>query len=179
LPTRRVMIVAGGGAASDLVRKADALDDLGEERCHWLALRALKFTAHVLADRLRGGCVIEAIEDRTQAWRRGETPVLDLHAFALADEARPDHLPHVWAVTSDSLAVRVAMVAKVPELILLKSCDAPQANDWIEAARRGVVDLEFSSILAAAGSGLRVTILNFRQWQVPVSSAVVPPGNAP
>ena len=34
--TTRVLIIPGGGRAADLVRQADDLDDLGEERCHGL-----------------------------------------------------------------------------------------------------------------------------------------------
>jgi aspartokinase-like uncharacterized kinase len=162
LPTRRVLLVAGGGAAADMVQHADDLGEIGEERGHWLALRALTFTAHLLAGRLAGGVVIEDIADRERAWQRSHTPLLDLHAFALADEARPDHLPHLWSATSDSLAARVAVVAGMPELILLKSCDPPETGDWTAAARRGVVDAVFPQVMQAAGPQLRASIVNFR-----------------
>jgi len=163
-PTRRVLLVPGGGRAADLVRQADSLEQIGEERCHWLALRALAFTAHVLAARLPGGLVIEDVTKREAAWQRGQTPILDMHAFALAEEAQPDHLPHGWVVTSDSLAARAAVVADIPEVVLLKSCDLPAGCDWVEAARRGVVDAAFPDVLAACGSGLSVRAVNLRQW---------------
>ncbi|HYV34619.1 MAG TPA: hypothetical protein VE988_02880 [Gemmataceae bacterium] len=168
---RRVLIIPGGGPAADMVRHVDALDQLGEQRCHWLALRALTLTAHVLAARLPGGCVIDNLDDRQKAWRRDQMTILDMHAFALADEARPDHLPHLWAVTSDSLAARVAIVAGIPELVLLKSCDMPADCDWQEAARRGFVDTAFPEVLAKANPKLRVTTLNFRRWLAADTSA--------
>ena len=93
---------------------------------------------------------------------RSLTPILDLHAFALADDAQPDHVPHTWAATSDSLAARVALVAGCRDLLLLKSCDLPIPGDWVQAARQGVVDATFPEILGQAGAKLRVTAVNLR-----------------
>ena len=163
LQTRRVVLVSGGGAAVDLVRQADTLDRLGEERCHWLALRAMQFTAHLLAARLPGGQVMNDIADREAAWERGQTPILDLYAFAIADEARPGHTAHNWIVTSDALAARVAMVADIPELVLLKSCPLEEGWDWAEAARQGVVDAAFPGIMASAARRLKARVVDFRR----------------
>ena len=172
--TRRIVLFPGGGAAADWIRHVDSLAQLGEERSHWLALRALTLTAHVLAARLPGATVIEDLNEREAAWRRGLVPVLDPHAFARADEHRADHLPHSWDVTSDSLAARAAIVAVCPELILLKSRDLPTDDDWTAAARLGLVDAAFP----LASASLRVLVVNFRQWR-PASSAIAPPANAP
>src|SRR5438128_5418731 len=81
--TRRIVLVPGGGSAADLVRQADGLDHLGEERCHWLALRALGFTAHLLAARLPSSRVLQDFTEREHAWGSGLTPILDMYAFAL------------------------------------------------------------------------------------------------
>jgi 5-(aminomethyl)-3-furanmethanol phosphate kinase len=163
LPSRRILLIPGGGAAADLVRQGDALDKLGEECCHWLALRALQFTAHLLAARLEFSQVIEEIEHREIAWQLNRIPILDMHAFALADEGRPDHLAHRWDVTSDSLAARAAVVAGIDQLILLKSCDMPACCDWGEAARCGIVDATLPEVLAGIGRRLNVALVNLRQ----------------
>jgi aspartokinase-like uncharacterized kinase len=164
LPTRRVLLIAGGGPPADWVRQLDRLDELGEERAHWLALRSLSFTAHALAARLPGATVIETPEDRRQVWRDGGWPVLDVYSFAIADEASPDHLPHLWEVTSDSLAARVAQVVGIAVLVLLKSVSLPAGCTWEQAARQGIVDARFPKIMAAGGEPLRVQVVNFRQW---------------
>ena len=153
----RALLVPGGGPAADWIRDLDAQDDLGSERAHWLALRALTFAAHVLAQRVPGGVVIEEAADRAKAWRLGQVPILDLHAFALADEARHDHLDHSWAVSSDSLAARVAVVTGIEELALLKSQAWPPPIDWSAAADQGFVDDAFPSVVAAAATALRVS----------------------
>jgi aspartokinase-like uncharacterized kinase len=163
LPTRQVLLIAGGGPPADWVRQLDRLDELGEERAHWLALRALSFTAHALAARLPGAAVIATPDDRQQVWRDGGWPVLDVYHFAKTDEALPDHLPHLWEVTSDSLAARVALVTGIPALMLLKSVSLPAGCAWKEAARQGIVDAWFPQVAAAAGERLRVQVVNFRE----------------
>ncbi len=165
---KRVLFIAGGGAAADLVRQVDGLDELGEECSHWLALRALQFTAHLLAARLPGGMVIDNIADRHSAWLRGQIPILDMHTFAVADEARPGHLPHCWTVTSDALAFRVAQVAGLRKLVLLKSCDVPADGPWGKA-----VDPAFADLLVTAPPKVEVTMINFRQWCRAAASAAV------
>jgi 5-(aminomethyl)-3-furanmethanol phosphate kinase len=160
LPTRKVLLIPGGGSAADLVRQVDRLDQLGDEQSHWLALRAMAFTAHVLATRLGDADVIADADQRHDVWQSGHIPVLDAHAFAFGDEQRPDHLPHHWEITSDSLAARVAHVATIPLLYLMKSRNVPP--DWATAARQGVVDAAFPALLASYG--LHAAGINFRNW---------------
>jgi aspartokinase-like uncharacterized kinase len=175
----RLVLVPGGGPAADWIRGLDVRHHLGDEKSHWLALRALTLAAHVLAARLADSIVIEKIADCEQAWKAGHVPILDPHAFACADERRQDHLVHSWAVTSDSLAARVAMVVGAPQLVLLKSCSVPELPDWVEAARQGLVDAAFPSVLAKAPFVLHVRAINFRSWQAAVSSATIPPEIGP
>jgi aspartokinase-like uncharacterized kinase len=163
LPTREVILVPGGGPTADVIRNLDRSHSLGEEKAHWLALRALALNAHFLADLLSSAEVINDLSTCSQCWLAKRVPILDAHAFALADEKRPRHLPHTWAVTSDSLAARVAVVAGAPLLILLKSVSIPEGTDWAEAGRRGWVDPMFGEVLQQVAS-LRVQAVNLCEW---------------
>jgi 5-(aminomethyl)-3-furanmethanol phosphate kinase len=163
----RVLVVPGGGPAADWIRDLDVSAHLGAERSHWLALRAMTLAAHVLAQQLPGGLVVEHLEACETAWSRGQVPILDMHAFARVDEARAGHLDHSWAVTSDSLAARVATVGGFGQLVLLKSRSLPEPIDWAAAAGQGYVDAAFPAVVGS----LRVSALNFRVWQPAVSSA--------
>jgi hypothetical protein len=83
-----------------------------------------------------------------------------MYRFAHGDEARPDHLPHTWDATSDSLAARVAKIAPAERLILLKSVDPPA--DW-QSPSAGYVDPLFGATIA--GAPLTAEAVNLRHWQ--------------
>jgi aspartokinase-like uncharacterized kinase len=155
-----VLLTPGGGPTADVVRQFDKCHHLGEETSHWLALHALALNALFLQKLLPGTQVVGDLNAAQSCWQRGSTPILDMHCFAREDESRPDHLPHAWQVTSDSLAARVAVVARAARLILLKSKDAP-ACDWIEAAKLGFVDASFPRLIESAH--LVVDVINLRK----------------
>jgi hypothetical protein len=102
-----------------------------------------------------GGGTRDELQRQTQG-----VVIVDAYEFALEDEGQPGSLPHSWAVTSDSLAARVAQVGGAHRLILLKSVDVPAGVSWPEAAARGWVDEYFPQ----AVSGLTIEIVNFRRW---------------
>jgi aspartokinase-like uncharacterized kinase len=158
LPTE-VLLVPGGGPTADVVRRYDKLHKLGDERAHWLALLALALNARLLTSLLPRGVVVPHPRACATLWQDGRIPLLDAYCFAQADEGQADALPHCWAVTSDSLAARVARVTGAAELILLKSVSLPAEIDWVEAAQEGLVDEYFAQ---AVGDRLRVRFLNFR-----------------
>lgn len=153
LPNSTLLLVPGGGAMADVIRDLDRCHRLGEERSHWLALQAMVVNAHFLAALLPGCRVVPAVE------AGGGLQVLDAFRFALADERRPDHLPHRWSVTSDTVAARAALVFGARELILLKSIDMAPEMDWREAGRRGFVDGSFAEVV---GTRLKVRAVNLR-----------------
>lgn len=153
----QVLLVPGGGPVADAVRLFDRVHQLGEEAAHWLALRALTVTAELLQRLL-------AVEPMAAGMEPEPWPVrvVDVFAFARADEERLDRLPHAWQVTTDSLAARIAWVYGASKLILLKSIDIPPATPWLEAAARGWVDEYFPHIAAQLPSPIET--INFRSW---------------
>jgi len=156
IAAQRVILVPGGGKAADIVRDLDAIHRLGEEAAHWLALGMLQVNAHFLARLLPGACVISSPFASTPLG------ILDAIAFAREDEADPERLPHCWEATSDSLAIRVASIAKAQEVVLLKSV-AWSGDDWAAAARAGVVDGHFPRIKQRHPQ-LHVRVVNLRTW---------------
>jgi aspartokinase-like uncharacterized kinase len=154
LETKTVLLVPGGGALADAVRKLDGNHFLGEEVAHWLGLRALNVAAHFLSVLLRGSRIVE----HPKQWKHGSLTVLDPYAFARLDRGRAGELPHCWSVTSDSIAARAARVAGAQRLILLKSVTIPPGMDWREVAQRGWVDAYF----AEAIGGLMIGAGNLR-----------------
>jgi aspartokinase-like uncharacterized kinase len=156
-----VLLVPGGGAAADVVRDLDRRHALGEERSHWLALRALTLNAHFLASLLPGARVTDDPTNLDGAVAPS-VAVLDPHGFLIEEERlHGPTLPHTWAATSDSVAARAAVVAGASLLVLLKSVRVPEEINWEEAGQRGFVDPTFAAIVGAAPR-LQVRAIDFR-----------------
>ena len=155
-----VLLVPGGGPTADVVRDFDRIHRLGEERAHWLALGALQLNAHFLTWLLPSAAVIDHPEQATRG-----VAILNAFSFLSREKAacRKGRLPHCWAVTSDAIAARAAVVAGAAELILLKSVTIPEGISWEEAARSGFVDEWFAPTLREARR--RCGAPSLPQWQ--------------
>jgi 5-(aminomethyl)-3-furanmethanol phosphate kinase len=147
LDAEHVLLVPGGGVTADAIRMLDGVHHLGEEASHWLAIQALSINARFLQSLLPNARLVAHLDGSTAVC------ILDAYPFFQADENRSDHLPHGWDVTSDSLALRVAVRAGARELILLKSVDEGV----------GVVDGYFAEAVQQV-QGLRVRLVNLRTW---------------
>jgi 5-(aminomethyl)-3-furanmethanol phosphate kinase len=161
--TPDALLVPGGGPTADVVRRFDQIHGLGEERAHWLALDALQLNAHFLAWLLPSARVVDHPEQASA----GGLTILNAFNFLSGEKAacRKGRLPHCWAVSSDAIAARAAVVAEVEHLVLLKSVTIPQGMDWEEAGRRGYVDEWFARTVREAGSRLQVSAVNLRDWR--------------
>jgi aspartokinase-like uncharacterized kinase len=155
---RATILVPGGGRFADVVRDLDRVHRLGEEAAHWMALRALAISAAFLAELLPGACVIDGPDLAELVWEQDRRPVLDAFAFCESDEADPGRLPHTWALTSDSIAARLAVVAGADELVLLKSAPPPP-GDLAAWANVGYVDAWLPRVLANGRSTVRAVEL--------------------
>lgn len=161
-PVRNILVIPGGGPLLDVLRGLDKVHGLGEEASHWLALEALRVNAHFLKRILPGSAVIHHLDERLPLFCAGVPAIVDMLSFARDDSRRSGTLPELWAVTSDSLAVRVAAVAAAHEVVLLKSRSIPAADNWEEAARQGWVDAYFPEALRQHRQPLSVRAVDLR-----------------
>jgi aspartokinase-like uncharacterized kinase len=153
---REVLLVPGGGSAANVVRELQRVHGFDDETAHWLALRAMTLNAQVVAALVPGSCVIDGPDLAELLWEQGRRPVLDAFAFGESDEADPDHLPHTWAVTSDSVAARAATLLGA-DLVLLKSA-TPPAGDVAAWAACGYAD----AWLPRVAGGMTVRAVDWR-----------------
>jgi 5-(aminomethyl)-3-furanmethanol phosphate kinase len=106
--------------------------------------------------------VVEGLNAARSAFRRNKITALDPFRFASGDDSRPEHLPHCWDATSDSVAARVAHVAEAERLILLKSATIPPGLSWEDCGKQGFVDRLFAATIA--GGKFAVEWVNLREW---------------
>jgi aspartokinase-like uncharacterized kinase len=113
---RFLVVVPGGGAFADEVRRADRRFALGDTAAHWMAILAMDQYGHLLADLTPGAVVAQGRRDLAP----GRLNVLAPSAWL----RRADPLPHSWDVTSDSIAAWVARALGARRLLLVKHADA-------------------------------------------------------
>ena len=163
------IVVVGGGKSADVVRALDSAHAIGENRSHALALRALDLTAAVVEALVEGLVVVERPGEVERAWEAGQTPVLAPRWFMEhVDAASSDPLPRTWAVTTDSIAARVATYFGARELALLKSTAPETDTDRRSACGLGLVDSEF---LTSSSRLPRVSVWDLRE--TPVRSIIL------
>ena len=157
----RPLLVVGGGQAADIVRRFDALHQLGEFAAHWLAVRAMQLNTLMVARVLPGACLVQGPEPCLAPWREGRIPLVDPLAWLEREEReRGNCIPHRWTFTSDSIAAHIAVALGAQCLTLLKSTLPPESACTLgEAVAAGIVDQDF---LVAARDVPEVEIVNLR-----------------
>lgn len=141
----RAILVIGGGAHVDAIRRAQGIHHFSDSAAHWLAIRAMALQAEMMRSILPEA---EFLVDVSMPQPRGpaagtQLGILEPWRFMReVDARRKAPLPESWDVTSDSIAARVAELSAADELILLKSALAPSAS-LEDLAAAGYVDRFF------------------------------------
>jgi len=145
------VLVVGGGALANAIRRADRLHGLSAESAHWLCIRAMSLNARLAAELLRDAALAADTASIRRLCAEGRFAILDPWPFLHEEEPRlsDSPLPCSWEVTSDSIAARLASILSAIELVLLKSALPNPGTDLHSAALSGYVDPFFPR--AAAG----------------------------
>jgi 5-(aminomethyl)-3-furanmethanol phosphate kinase len=161
----RIILIAGGGPAADVIRELDGIHQFDDETAHRLAIHAMELTAHILAALLPRTVVVCDLDSLRAVWTAGAIPILAPYLVWRAIEgSEQDLLPMTWDTTSDSIAARIAVNLAADRLILLKSAPLSPGTNREEAARLGLVDPIFP---VAARALARVEYVNLREDVAP------------
>ena len=147
-PTKKTILIAGGGIWADQVRKLYARGGISTGDAHWHAIRTMRLTSFLLS-RLTGWAWHDNHERLLSAIRQNQDEPItyDVENFLRTHEpyASGTKLPQSWDVTSDSIAARLTQVCQASELVLLKSV-AADSSDLDAIAQQNVVDDFFPQI---------------------------------
>jgi aspartokinase-like uncharacterized kinase len=157
-PDTRWLIISGGGAAADEIRRLDRLYHLPSSMTHWDAIAAMTFNAQLLARLIPALTLVKTAPEARIAWSSHRPAILDVHHYLKNEgQALAAELAESWDVTSDTIAAAIGKAWNCECLILAKSCDLPTpCTDWTAAAQLGLVDPAFP----AAAQGLNVLWFN-------------------
>jgi aspartokinase-like uncharacterized kinase len=152
-PGRRLVVVPGGGPFADADRPMFKRVRIGEDAAHWMAVLGMDQYAHALAARAPGAVLVEQPEEIGPALAAGALPVLAPYRWLRT----ADPLPHVWDVTSDSIAAWVAGALGARRIVLIK----PAAGN-----ARALVDPTFLRTLPSGVEHLIVTADDLGQLEI-------------
>jgi len=157
----RAVIVPGGGAFADAVRRLHRFWRIAERPAHDMALAAMDQYGRLLAGLAPGLTPADTLEAIGGALGEGRVPVWLPYRMLSGD----DVVECSWRMTADSLAAWLAERLRARDLLLVKS--APLAAGVVEAATlagRGAVDALFPDYLAR--SGARCGYLSATQYEL-------------
>src|SRR5690606_12843392 len=143
-PEARPLLICGGGAAADMVRKWQQLHGLSDLQAHELALAAMAFNEQLLHAALPDSRLVSDLLELEESWERQQRPILQAQAFVHEMETlMSEPVPASWDMTSDSIAAWCGELAGAGELILAKSADLPKDATRESARDDGLVDEAF------------------------------------
>ena len=137
---RYVVVVPGGGAFAEGVRRLAEPCTLDEERGHDLAVRAMEMYGHVLASLSAGMQPTETHRAMQQAWQQNKV-ALWMPCAWMRDAWT---LPKKWHFTSDSIALWLALSLRADALFWIKARHAHQQAQTLGALQQeGLLDEGF------------------------------------
>lgn len=107
----KFIIVSGGGRAADLVRDFDSRHNLNNKTAHFAAITAMEMNSYLLADFFNDHSFFATEFDL----KSSINIFLPLNYYK-----KFNPLPQSWQVTSDSIALELALRIKAEKLILIK-----------------------------------------------------------
>ncbi len=151
----RVVVVPGGGRFADAARAAQAHWQFSDLAAHDMAVLGMAQMATLMHGLAPALALAESEPRLVELLARGE-PALWRPLDLLRAEA--DDSTH-WGVTSDSLALALAVRLRAARLLVVKSCTLEPGRTLDELSEAGVLDAEFAA-RARAAPGLAIDVLH-------------------
>jgi aspartokinase-like uncharacterized kinase len=137
------LLVVGGGAAADLVRRWETIHCLDSSTTHWLAIQAMEFNESLIESLLPEAVSVALQMEAERVWNQGGIALLNAFSWLKAEHESEASLPHSWDVTSDSIAAYAAIRFRAAGLMLLKSLDCPDGFPSSNSLGEPLVDAHF------------------------------------
>jgi len=138
----RVIVVCGGGAFADEVRRTQAHWQFGDLSAHNMAVLAMVQTAYLLHGLNPALQLARSKTDIRRVLHKGRTALW--LPFELQRE-QPD-ADTTWDVSSDSIALDLARRLNAERLVVVKSCQIEAKASLAQLAEAGVVDRRFAAL---------------------------------
>lgn len=115
----KITLVPGGGVFVDKVRELFIRHEISSTEAHYMAIKAMEVYGILLANRIKNSRLCSSLEQVRSAMNEGKIAVILPYRVI----SKIGALPTLWKITSDSIAVFLAILLKADLAILLKSID--------------------------------------------------------
>jgi len=150
------LVVPGGGPFADAVRTLQSRLGFDERTAHGAAILAMQQYALVLAAIEPRLLLVEGGAEIAEAGRAGRSAIW----LPWATIGRDPTIEASWRVTSDSLALLLAIRLAVPELLLVKAAALPEGPVELERlAEHGILDEAFPELARTYRGRIRLASL--------------------
>ncbi|MFQ5832631.1 MAG: hypothetical protein ACE5H4_08020 [Candidatus Thorarchaeota archaeon] len=119
-----IVVVPGGGPFAGQVRESQKKTGVSDSTAHWMAIKAMEQFGMLLFQHAPD---LETFDGSDITARMSEGRSFILQPYSLLKSK--DELPHSWSVTSDSIAVWVAIQVEADSILLMKSTDQLARGD--------------------------------------------------
>ncbi len=134
---KKIVIIPGGGPFADQVRLADEKFALNPDRSHHMAILAMQQFGYLLASICPDLVVANSKEKIFQTWDISKAVIWEPFDM-VRDQCVLDK---TWSITSDSLAVWLAGILGIRNLLLIKSSkQVLETTELTELTQSGCVD---------------------------------------
>jgi len=137
---KQVNLLMGGGKVVDVLRNFDATNYAAPETIHWCCVDLLHLTYELAVGWLPSASRIETRKTFLDHQTNDAPGVFLLATRTFYTREDGDVLPRDWNTTSDSIAAFLAKKLSINRLVVLKSCDIPDAITIDQAASLDLVD---------------------------------------
>jgi aspartokinase-like uncharacterized kinase len=114
---QKIILIPGGGSYANFIRKVDDEIKLGDELAHWMATYSMNYNGIELNRKYPELEIIENLKDFQDS--------KNIFCIFLPYNylRKNDNLPHNWDVTSDSIALYIAVQLHFNKCFLIKDID--------------------------------------------------------
>jgi aspartokinase-like uncharacterized kinase len=140
------VLLAGGGAWAETIRRLDPIHHLPADVSHHLALQSMTLSYELMGHLFPKVPRVQQLAD-LRGSREPSLLLFNAHHFVTREEPLypGTNLPASWEATSDSIAGRLAVVLGATELVLLKST-LPTGNALTAWYQAGAIDAFLSRL---------------------------------
>lgn len=153
----RVIVVCGGGAFGDEVRRTQAQWRFGDLSAHNMAILAMAQTAYLMHGLNPALQLTRNRADIHRVLHKGQTALwLPFELQRHRSTARTN-----WNFTSDSIALDLAHRLNAERLVLVKSCEIDPGLSLAQLGAAGIVDECFESL--SGGAAFPIDVVHFNE----------------